>query len=313
MSVRENMAFPLVCAGVDKPEAKSRVERAAEILGIGEYLHRKPKALSGGQRQRVAMGRAIVRNPVAFLMDEPLSNLDAKLRVEMRAEIARLQRDLAVTTIFVTHDQVEAMTLGDRVLVLRDGHLQQIDTPQGLYDRPANLFVAEFIGSPSMNLVGCDLVRSNGGFEAVFVGGSRRLRLPQALLDERSALPSFENRRLILGVRPEDLEDASIAGDVSDVRSLEATVDIREDLGSDVLVHFGIGAPPVRGEDVAAALGEEALEATAAQAQAKGSLFVARIDRESTAREGEPLRLAVNTRRLHFFDPETGRGIYGSA
>jgi multiple sugar transport system ATP-binding protein len=252
-----------------------------------------------------------VREPRAFLMDEPLSNLDAKLRVEMRAEIARLQRDLGVTTIFVTHDQVEAMTLGDRVLVLRDGFLQQIDTPQGLYDRPANLFVAEFIGSPSMNLVGCDLVRANGGFEAVFVGGGHRLSVPDALLNERSALPRFENRRLILGVRPEDLEDARIAGEASDGQSIEATVDIREDLGSEVLVHFGVGAPPVRGEDVAAAVGEEALEATAMQAREKGSLFVARLDRESPAREGERVRLAVNTRRLHFFDPDTGRGIYG--
>jgi multiple sugar transport system ATP-binding protein len=312
MSAFDNMAFGLKLRKVPSSERRSRVQRTATMLGLPEVLKKRPRTLSGGQRQRVAMGRAIVREPRAFLMDEPLSNLDAKLRVEMRAEIARLQRDLAVTTIFVTHDQVEARTLGVRVLVLRDGHLQQIDTPQGLYDRPANLFVAEFIGSPSMNLVGCDLVRANGSFEAVFVGGSRRLRLPQALLDERSALPSFENRRLILGIRPEDLEDASIAGGGDDGQSLEATVDIREDLGSDVLVHFGIGAPPVRGEDVAAALGEEALEATAAQAQAKGSLFVARVDRESTAREGGPLRLAVNTRRLHFFDPETGRGIYRS-
>jgi multiple sugar transport system ATP-binding protein len=312
MSAFDNMAFGLKLRKVPSSERTSRVQRTATMLGLPEVLKKRPRTLSGGQRQRVAMGRAIVREPRAFLMDEPLSNLDAKLRVEMRAEIARLQRDLAVTTIFVTHDQVEAMTLGDRVLVLRDGHRQQIDTPQGLYDRPANLFVAEFIGSPSMNLVGCDLVRANGGFEAVFVGGSQRLRLPQALLDERSALPGFEQRRLILGIRPEDLEDATIAGDGSDGRSLEATVDIREDLGSDVLIHFGVGAPPVRGEDVAAAVGQEALEATAVQAQEKGSLFIARVDRESTAREGEALRLTVNTRRLHFFDPETGRGIYGS-
>jgi multiple sugar transport system ATP-binding protein len=310
MSAFDNMAFGLKLRKVPSGERVSRVERTASMLGLPDVLKKRPRTLSGGQRQRVAMGRAIVREPRAFLMDEPLSNLDAKLRVEMRAEIARLQRDLAVTTIFVTHDQVEAMTLGDRVLVLRDGFLQQIDTPQGLYDRPANLFVAEFIGSPSMNLVGCDLVRANGGFEAVFVGGGQRLRLPDALLDERPGLPSFENRRLILGIRPEDLEDARIAGDGSDGRSLEATVDIREDLGSEVLLHFGVGAPPVRGEDVAAALGEEALEATAVQAREKGSLFVARVDRESTVREGERMRLAVNTRRLHFFDPESGRGIY---
>jgi multiple sugar transport system ATP-binding protein len=311
MSAFDNMAFGLKLRKVPSAERKSRVQRTATMLGLPEVLKKRPRTLSGGQRQRVAMGRAIVREPRAFLMDEPLSNLDAKLRVEMRAEIARLQRDLAVTTIFVTHDQVEAMTLGDRVLVLRDGFLQQIDTPQGLYDRPANLFVAEFIGSPSMNLVGFDLVRANGSFEAVFVGGRHRLRLPESLLTERSALPGFENRRLILGIRPEDLEDAVIAGDGGDDGSLEATVDIREDLGSDVLVHFGVGAPPVRGEDVAAALGAEALEATAVQAQEKGSLFVARVDRESTAQEGQPIRLTVNTRRLHFFDPETGRGIYG--
>jgi multiple sugar transport system ATP-binding protein len=312
MSAFDNMAFGLKLRKVPSSERRSRVHRTATMLGLPEVLKKRPRTLSGGQRQRVAMGRAIVREPRAFLMDEPLSNLDAKLRVEMRAEIARLQRDLAVTTIFVTHDQVEAMTLGDRVLVLRDGFLQQIDTPQGLYDRPTNLFVAEFIGSPSMNLVGCDLVHTNGGFEAVFVGGRHRLRLPDLLLDERSALPSFEGKRLILGIRPEDLEDASVAGgSEGDGGSLDATVDIREDLGSEVLVHFGVGAPPVRGADVAAAIGQEALEATAVQAQEKGSLFVARVDRESAAREGGAIRLTVNTRRLHFFDPETGRGIYG--
>jgi multiple sugar transport system ATP-binding protein len=311
MSAFDNMAFGLKLRKVPSAERRSRVQNTATMLGLPEVLRKRPRTLSGGQRQRVAMGRAIVREPRAFLMDEPLSNLDAKLRVEMRAEIARLQRDLAVTTIFVTHDQIEAMTLGDRVLVLRDGLLQQIDSPQGLYDRPANLFVAEFIGSPSMNLVGCDLVRANGAFEAVFVGGNHRLRLPDALLDERSALPRLENKRLIVGIRPEDLEDASIAADVGEGQSLEATVDIREDLGSEVLVHFGVGAPPVRGEDVAAAVGEEALEATAVHAREKGSLFVARVDRESPAREGERILLAVNTRRLHFFDPESGHGIYG--
>jgi len=310
MNAFDNMAFGLKLRKVPRGERTSRVQKAADMLGLPEVLRKRPRTLSGGQRQRVAMGRAIVREPRAFLMDEPLSNLDAKLRVEMRAEIARLQRDLGVTTIFVTHDQVEAMTLGDRVLVLRDGVLQQIATPQGLYDRPANLFVAEFIGSPSMNLVGCDLVRANGGFEAVFVGGKHRLRVPDALLEERPALPRFENRRLVLGIRPEDLEDAALSVDSLDGGSLDATVDIREDLGSEVLIHFGVGAPPVRGEDVAAALGEEALEATAVQAREKGSLFVARVDRESQAREGEDVRFAVNTRRLHFFDPDTGNGIY---
>jgi multiple sugar transport system ATP-binding protein len=255
------------------------------------------------------MGRAIVRKPQAFLMDEPLSNLDAKLRVEMRAEIARLQRDLAVTTIYVTHDQTEAMTLGDRVAVMRDGFLQQVDSPQRLFDEPTNLFVAEFIGSPAMNLVGADIVRDDGALLARF--GEHALRVDEEALRKRPALPRFEGKRLILGVRPEDLEDASLVSDTPDDRRLSAVVDIREDLGSEILVHFGVGAPPVRGEDVKAAVGEEALEATAVQAKEKGNIFVARLDRASGARENEPLELAVTTQRLHFFDPATGLGIYG--
>jgi multiple sugar transport system ATP-binding protein len=242
-------------------------------------------------------------------MDEPLSNLDAKLRVEMRAEIARLQRDLEVTTIFVTHDQVEAMTLGDRVVVLRDGFLQQTASPQELYDRPANLFVAEFIGSPSMNLVGADLTRANGGWVARF--GEHELQLDPSVLSARPALARFEGKRVILGIRPEDIEDAAIAGGADGGR-IGAVVDIREDLGSEVLIHFGIGAAPVRGEDVAAAVGKEALEATAVQAREKGNVFVARIDRETRAAERERIELAVYTKRLHFFDPETSRGIYGA-
>jgi multiple sugar transport system ATP-binding protein len=311
MSAFDNMAFGLKLRKVPKRERSSRVTRTATMLGLPEVLRKRPRTLSGGQRQRVAMGRAIVREPRAFLMDEPLSNLDAKLRVEMRAEIARLQRDLAVTTIFVTHDQVEAMTLGDRVVVLRDGLLQQVDTPAQLYDRPANLFVAEFIGSPSMNLVGVDLVRENGGFAVTF--GDHRLRIDDGLVGARTALPRFEGKRIILGIRPEDLEDAAVEGGAVDGQTLQAVVDIREDLGSEVLVHFGVGAPPVRGADVAAAVGEEAIEATAVQAAEKGSVFVARIDRESHVGEGEPISLSVNTKRLHFFDPETGGGIYDGA
>jgi multiple sugar transport system ATP-binding protein len=307
MSAFDNMAFGLKLRKVPRRDRSSRVQGAARMLGLPEVLRKRPRTLSGGQRQRVAMGRAIVRQPQAFLMDEPLSNLDAKLRVEMRAEIARLQRELGVTTIFVTHDQIEAMTLGDRVAVLRDGLLQQVDLPQGLYDRPVNLFVAEFIGSPSMNLVGADLARDNGGFFATF--GEHRLRIDDALLEGR-ALERFEGRRVILGVRPEDLEDAAVERDVPEDRRMRAVVDIREDLGSEVLVHFGVGAPPVRGEDVAAAFGKEAIEATAVLAREKGSLFVARVDRDSRAREQEPIEIAVNTKRLHFFDIETGRGIY---
>jgi multiple sugar transport system ATP-binding protein len=226
----------------------------------------------------------------------------------MRAEIARIQRDLAVTTIYVTHDQVEAMTLGDKVAVMRDGLLQQYDVPQVLYDRPVNLFVAEFIGSPAMNLIGGDLERDDGNLFVRF--GEHRLRLDDELLADRPALAGFEDRPFILGIRPEDLEDAALATDAPADRRIEATVDIREDMGSEVFVHFGAGGRPVRGEDVAAAIGEEAIEATEQQTKGKGSLFVARVGRHSTAREGEPVELLVTTEHLHFFDPETGRGIY---
>jgi multiple sugar transport system ATP-binding protein len=298
MNAFDNMAFGLKMRHISKEERRRRVEEAAQVLGLEAVLRKKPRTMSGGQRQRVAMGRAIVREPQAFLMDEPLSNLDAKLRVEMRAEIARIQRDLAATTIYVTHDQVEAMTLGDRVAVMRDGVLQQVGKPNELYASPQNLFVAEFIGSPAMNLVGADMSREDGAIVATF--GEHRLRL------ERPELAAHDGRRLILGIRPEDLEDAALApgGD-----TIEAAVDIREDLGSEVFVHFAVGGPPVRGEDVQAAVGEEAIEATAASARAKGSLWVARVGRESRAHEGEKLRLAVDVSRLQFFDPDSGDAI----
>jgi multiple sugar transport system ATP-binding protein len=305
MTAYKNMAFGLKLRDVQKSEIDRRVQDAARILGLGEVLNKRPRTLSGGQRQRVAMGRAIVREPQAFLMDEPLSNLDAKLRVEMRAEIARIQRDLEVTTIYVTHDQTEALTLGDRVAVMRDGVLQQFDVPQRLYDEPVNLFVAEFIGSPAMNLVGVDLVAADGGFEARF--GDHRLKVDQALLDARPALRGFEGNRIILGIRPEDLELAE--GAVGD-RGISAVVDIREDMGSEVFVHFGVGAPPVRGKDVEAAVGIEAVEATAEQARKVGSLFVARLSRGTPLREGDRMELVATPDRLHFFDPETSRGIY---
>ena len=297
MSAYENMAFGLKLRGMKRQRRSERVTGTARTLGLAEVLPKKPRTLSGGQRQRVAMGRAIVREPRAFLMDEPLSNLDAKLRVEMRAEIARLQRELEVTTIYVTHDQVEAMTLGDRVAIMRDGVLQQVAKPQELYDRPRNLFVAEFIGSPAMNLVGADLAKSNGGLEVKFGGTS--LRVGERVLSARPALPRFEGRRLILGVRPEDIEDASFG----EGERLKAVVDIREDMGSEVFVHFGVGAKAVLGEDVKAAVGEDA-------AEVKGSAWVARLDRETSASERERIELAVDTNRLHFFDPETGDGIY---
>src|SRR6187549_2043265 len=211
MSAARNMGFALKMQGVPKSEIDRRVRDAARILGLTDSLQKKPRSLSGGQRQRVAMGRAIVRNPQAFLMDEPLSNLDAKLRVEMRAEISRIQRDLGVTTIYVTHDQTEALTMGDRVAVMRNGVLQQVAVPKELYARPRNLFVAEFIGSPAMNLVTADLERSDGDVRAAF--GSYRLRLDRATLERHPALSGYEGRRVVLGIRPEDIEDATVLGE----------------------------------------------------------------------------------------------------
>jgi len=297
MSAFDNMAFGLKLRGMKRERRGDRVRSTATTLGLAEVLPKKPRTLSGGQRQRVAMGRAIVREPKAFLMDEPLSNLDAKLRVEMRAEIARLQRELGVTTIYVTHDQVEAMTLGDRVAIMRDGVLQQVAKPQELYDRPRNLFVAEFIGSPAMNLVGADLARSNGGLVAKF--GETALPVGEGVLSSRPGLPGFEGRRLILGVRPEDIEDARFGSG----EPLSATVDIREDMGAEVFVHFDPGAKMIAGEDVRAAVGEDA-------AEVKGSTWVARLDRDTAASERERIELAIDTDRLHFFDPESGDAIY---
>jgi len=297
MSAFDNMAFGLKLRGMKRERRGDRVRSTATTLGLAEVLPKKPRTLSGGQRQRVAMGRAIVREPKAFLMDEPLSNLDAKLRVEMRAEIARLQRELGVTTIYVTHDQVEAMTLGDRVAIMRDGVLQQVAKPQELYDRPRNLFVAEFIGSPAMNLVGADLARSNGGLVAKF--GETALPVGEGVLSSRPGLPGFEGRRLILGVRPEDIEDARFGSG----EPLSATVDIREDMGAEVFVHFDPGAKMIAGEDVRAAVGEDA-------AEVKGSAWVARLDRDTAASERERIELAIDTDRLHFFDPESGDAIY---
>jgi multiple sugar transport system ATP-binding protein len=304
MSAFDNMAFGLKLRGMKKESRGERVNGAAKTLGLAEVLPKKPRTLSGGQRQRVAMGRAIVREPRAFLMDEPLSNLDAKLRVEMRAEIARLQRELNVTTIYVTHDQVEAMTLGDRVAIMRDGLLQQVAKPQELYDRPRNLFVAEFIGSPAMNLVGVDLVRCDGRFVAKV--GDNTLEVDEQVLARRPGLASFEGKRLILGVRPEDLEDAAFATDEPQGRRLSAQVDIREDMGSEVYIHFGVAGKAVRGADVRAAVGEEAAEV----AEVKGNVWVARVDRDTKAQEQGNVDFVVDTTRLHFFDPESGEAIY---
>jgi multiple sugar transport system ATP-binding protein len=308
MSAFKNMAFGLKLRKVPRPQIRTRVGDTARVLGLEGVLPKRPRTLSGGQRQRVAMGRAIVREPQAFLMDEPLSNLDAKLRVEMRTEIARLQRDLEVTTIYVTHDQVEAITLGDRVAVMRDGLLQQIDSPQALYNRPVNLFVAEFIGSPAMNLVGADLAKDNGHLVARF--GEHELRIDHDALAARPSLPDFAGRRIILGIRPEDMEDADVAGSAPEGRRIAADVDIREDMGSELFVHFGVGAKAVAGVDVAAAVGEDTIEATSAHAEREGGVFVARVGRGSKAEEGGRIDLVVDPTRLHFFDPETSAAIY---
>ena len=307
MSAYDNMAFALKMRGVARSEVDRRVAGAARILGLAEVLKKKPRTLSGGQRQRVAMGRAIVREPQAFLMDEPLSNLDAKLRVEMRAEIARIQRDLAVTTIYVTHDQVEAMTMGDRVAVLRGGHLQQVARPQELYDRPLNLFVAEFIGSPAMNLILADYAQSNG--RATLRFGKYALAVPELVRSRRPGLARYQGRQVVLGIRPEDLEDASIArARGSEVLPVE--VDIREDMGSEVFVHFAVEGDPVATEEVLEAIEEEDVPGAYRERVRRGVPFIARLDRTTHAREGEPLDLAVTTERLHLFDPETGLGIY---
>jgi multiple sugar transport system ATP-binding protein len=295
MNAYDNMAFALKMRGIDKGERDRRVRDAARVLGLEDVLTKKPRTLSGGQRQRVAMGRAIVREPQAFLMDEPLSNLDAKLRVQMRAEIARIQRALEVTTIYVTHDQSEAMTLGDRVAVMRKGELQQLDTPQNLYRKPVNLFVAEFIGSPAMNLV-----------EAQISAGRARFGAHELPVDGRSGLAAYEGRTVALGIRPEDLEDAALSDARSPAR-LPVTVDLREDMGAEIFLHFSVDAKHVETEILKEAV--EAEGGVEALPETRGTPFVARVGRESTAREGERVEVAVDTRMLHFFDLDTGEAI----
>jgi len=310
LSVFENMAFGLRLRHFKKPDIAQRVERTATTLALYDLLTRKPGQLSGGQRQRVAMGRAIVRQPKAFLMDEPLSNLDAKLRVQMRTEISRLQRDVGVTTIYVTHDQVEAMTMGDRVAVLRQGVLQQLDHPASLYRRPANLFVAGFIGSPAMNLVEATMTADGDRLLAEF-GGNRLAVDPEALA-ERPALGGYAGRSVILGIRPENMEDAGIRSGVPEDRRLKTAVDLREDMGSEVLIHFTVDTPPVLTEDtreLAADIGEDVAELEAG-ARAGTTTLVARFDANTAANEGDRVEVAVDTRHLHFFDPETGQSIW---
>ena len=309
LSVYDNIAFSLKLHKVPKAEIDKRVRDAARILDLEPYLKRKPKALSGGQRQRVAMGRAIVRQPSAFLMDEPLSNLDAKLRVQMRAEIRGLQRDLAVTTMYVTHDQVEAMTMGDRVAVMRKGELQQAADPQELYDHPVNLFVAGFIGSPAMNLLEATLQRDDGA--VTVVTGTQEIKLSDETLSQRPALRGYEGRKVVLGIRPEDLEDYQLAGETAHGGTLQGTVALREALGAEIIVHFSVDAPPAFTADVKE-LAEDVGDAERAEAHAGEStaVVVGRFGARSRVRPGDQVDVAVDTRQLHFFDVDTGLGIY---
>jgi multiple sugar transport system ATP-binding protein len=314
LSVYENIAFGLKVKKVPKAEIDRRVQEAARVLDLTSFLERKPRALSGGQRQRVAMGRAIVREPAAFLMDEPLSNLDAKLRVQMRAEISRLQHSLGTTTIYVTHDQVEAMTMGQRVAVIRKGELQQVAEPQELYDRPVNLFVGGFIGSPSMNMVEATLERSDGGLVAV--AGSQRVGIDNETLAVRPGLRDHEGRMVILGIRPEDLEDAELVRDAPEDRRLHGRVELREALGSEIMVHFTVDATPARtaevvelAEDVSGNEGATQV----ASAEVTETRMIGRFGARSGVRQGQRMEAAVDTRALHFFDPATGLGIYNSS
>jgi multiple sugar transport system ATP-binding protein len=291
-----------------KDEIDQRVQRAAKLLGLEDFLKRKPRALSGGQRQRVAMGRAIVRQPAAFLMDEPLSNLDAKLRVQMRAEIAKLQSDLGVTTIYVTHDQVEAMTMGDRVAVMRKGELQQVADPQTLYDRPVNLFVGGFIGSPAMNMLDAT-VRSNGGLSATI--GDQTIALGAETLASRPGLKDYDGRRVIIGIRPEDLEDAALAPDAPADRRLRGRLELREALGSEIMAHFAIkGAHAETDETRELAHDAGAGDETQVGVREGEAVIVGRFGARSRVQQGDGVEAVVDTRALHFFDPETGIGIY---
>jgi multiple sugar transport system ATP-binding protein len=305
MSVEQNLAFGLRFRKLPKSEVKERVRRAAELLEIDEFLDKKPRALSGGQRQRVAMGRAIVREPQAFLMDEPLSNLDAKLRVQMRAEIHDLQRRLRVTTLYVTHDQVEAMTLGDRVAVMLDGKLQQVAPPQALYERPVNEFVAGFIGSPSINLVEAELARENGALFASF--GGHRLAVDDVVSRARPNLENYVGRAVLVGIRPEHMEDAALQPDTPPDRRVRTTCELTEPLGAEVLVHFPVSAPVVVTDTTGEA--DPTLGASPPGAEEGAARLIARVDPRSKITEGSQIELAVDTSRLYFFDLESREAV----
>jgi multiple sugar transport system ATP-binding protein len=302
MTVFDNIAFGLKMRRVAKHERRKRVEEAARILGIAELLSRRPRQLSGGQRQRVAMGRAIVRSPQVFLMDEPLSNLDAKLRVQMRAEVARIQRELGATTIYVTHDQVEAMTMGERVAVLRRGVLQQVDRPQRLYEAPVNLFVASFIGSPAMNLLQARLKRANGNL--LLELGAERL-----LVGSPPELSAYEGRELGVGIRPDHLREAQ---DAPPERRLRGVVKATELLGSELLCHLELQCPPLVSDEVielAEDVDDAAADELRHEAAERRATVVCRFEAEARVRLGEVVECAVDPARLHFFDLEDGKAI----
>ena len=314
MTVEENLAFGLRVHKTPKDEQRRRVAEAARILNLEPFLKRKPAALSGGQRQRVAMGRAIVRDPQAFLMDEPLSSLDAKLRVSTRAELAALHDRLGATTIYVTHDQIEAMTLGDRVAVLKDGKLQQADTPQKLFDAPVNLFVATFIGSPAMNLTEGRLIRDDGGLAVVFSG--HKVPVPHQAIAEHPGLERFRDRQVIIGVRPSSLEDAAFAP--RGWPQIKAEAGVTEMLGSEVDVIFPIKSPPVQHEVMVAQFDKAAKDSPPAAGEpgqpsalvgAGENLWTARVNPKTSARPGSAIDLAVDTSALYWFDPDSGQAI----
>jgi multiple sugar transport system ATP-binding protein len=309
MTVYDNIAFGLKMRKETRGTIRERVAEISRVLGLTDLLEKRPRQLSGGQRQRVAMGRAIVRQPEVFLMDEPLSNLDARLRVQMRAEIARIQRELSATTIYVTHDQVEAMTMGDRVAVLRKGELQQTDAPQTVYDRPANLFVATFIGSPAMGLVEGDLARDGDGLTVSI--GPQSLPVPDTVLATRPALASYAGRQVAVGLRPEHLEDAAL--DAAGPARLRGKVLFAESLGSERLVHVAVDGKPVITDEVleiAADADQAAVEELRHESQERRPVLLARLDAASRATDGGEVVLAVRPDRVHFFDLETGAAIY---
>ena len=295
LDVEKNIGFALKLSGLPKPEIDAKVLEAATILELEPLLKNKPAQLSGGQRQRVAMGRAIVRDPSVFLMDEPLSNLDAKLRVQMRAEITRLQHKLEATTLYVTHDQVEAMTMGDRVAVMKDGVLQQIDNPSSLYDSPKNLFVAGFIGAPAMNLREAKL--DNAAGEWFLKVGGIKIPLARGILEKRRSLAGYEGKNIVVGIRPEAMDDPNVTG-TKELPVFSAVTELTEALGSDLLVHFPMDAKAV-----------DAGDPDALKDLDENPLMIARVDPRSKAKPGEKIEISIDTERIHFFDNETRLAI----